>query len=66
MRDRIFDRFESDPLGSHHRGAGLGLSIVRSFVELHGGNVTIDSAIGRGTTVICSFPLEHTAERSAA
>ncbi len=66
MLDRIFDRFESHPLGSHHRGAGLGLSIVRSFVELHGGTVRIDSAVGRGTSVICSFPLAHTAERTAA
>jgi signal transduction histidine kinase len=66
MTDRIFDRFESHSLGSHHRGAGLGLSIVRSFVELHGGTVKLDSAMGRGTSVICSFPLEHPAERTAA
>ena len=56
MTDRIFDWFEANPLGSRHRGAGLGLSIVRSFVELHGGTVKIDSAVGRGTTVICVFP----------
>ena len=37
--DQVFDRFESHPQGSRHRGAGLGLSIVRSFVELHGGTV---------------------------
>jgi signal transduction histidine kinase len=39
---------------------------VRSFVELHGGTVTLDSAIGRGTTVTCSFPLEQRAQRTAA
>ncbi len=66
MKDRIFDKFESHPLGSQHRGAGLGLSIVRSFVELHGGTVTLDSDVGRGTTVICAFPIEHRAERTAA
>jgi signal transduction histidine kinase len=66
MKDRIFDWFETHPLGSRHRGAGLGLSIVRSFVELHGGTVTVDSAVGRGTTVICTFPLEQAAERTAA
>lgn len=65
-KDRIFKSFESDPLGSRHRGAGLGLSIVRSFVELHGGTVDVDSAVGRGTTVICSFPLEHTSRHIAA
>ncbi|MBI4273849.1 MAG: PAS-domain containing protein [Rhizobiales bacterium] len=66
MKDRIFDWFETHPLGSHHRGAGLGLSIVRSFVELHGGTVKVDSAIGHGTTVICAFPLEHAVARTAA
>ncbi|MEA2951522.1 MAG: hypothetical protein QOJ96_1042 [Alphaproteobacteria bacterium] len=65
-KDRVFNWFETDSLGSPHRGAGLGLSLVRSFVELHGGSVGLDSAIGRGTTVICTFPLEHAAERTAA
>ena len=59
MKDRVFDWFETHSLGSRHRGAGLGLSIVRSFVELHGGTVTLDSAVGRGTTVTCTFPLEQ-------
>jgi signal transduction histidine kinase len=49
-----------------HRGTGLGLSLVRSFVELHGGTVSIDSAVGRGTTVTCVFPLGRTTERTAA
>ena len=54
---RVFDRFESHTLGSDHRGVGLGLSIVRSLVELHGGTVKIDSSPDRGTTVTCTFPL---------
>ena len=66
MKDKVFDWFESHSLGSQHRGTGLGLSLVRSFVELHGGTVSIDSAIGRGTTVVCSFPIELAAERTAA
>ncbi len=66
VQDRVFDWFETDSLGSHHRGTGLGLSLVRSFVELHGGTVTLDSDIGRGTTVTCSFPLDQSAERTAA
>jgi signal transduction histidine kinase len=65
-QDRVFDWFETHPLGSQHRGAGLGLSIVRSFVELHGGTVTLDSIIGHGTTVTCNFPLEQRVERTAA
>jgi signal transduction histidine kinase len=66
VQDRVFDWFETHSLGSHHRGTGLGLSLVRSFVELHGGTVTLDSDIGRGTTVTCVFPLEQDAERTAA
>jgi len=54
--EHVFDRFHSNTIGSRHRGVGLGLSIVKSFVELHGGRVLIDSAPGEGTTVTCIFP----------
>ena len=54
--DKVFDRFETRTEGSRHRGVGLGLSIVRSFVELHGGSVSIDSTPGSGTEVTCIFP----------
>jgi signal transduction histidine kinase len=66
MLDKVFDWFETNTMGSRHRGAGLGLSLVRSFVELHGGRVDIDSAVGRGTTVTCIFPLGHAVRRTAA
>jgi signal transduction histidine kinase len=66
VEDKVFDWFETHAQGSQHRGTGLGLSLVRSFVELHGGSVVLDSEVGRGTTVTCSFPLKHAAERSAA
>ena len=66
VQDRVFDWFETHPLGSRHRGAGLGLSIVRSFVELHGGTVTLDSTVGHGTTVVCTFPIDQQVERTAA
>ncbi|HWF97287.1 MAG TPA: PAS-domain containing protein [Xanthobacteraceae bacterium] len=66
VKDKVFDWFETNSLGSRHRGTGLGLSLVRSFVELHGGTVTIDSAVGTGTTVTCVFPLGQLAERPAA
>jgi signal transduction histidine kinase len=66
LQGKVFDWFETHALGSRHRGTGLGLSLVRSFVELHGGTVTLDSAVGRGTTVTCIFPAGQAAERSAA
>jgi signal transduction histidine kinase len=65
LKDKIFDWFESYSNGSRHRGAGLGLSLVRSFVELHGGKVRVDSAVGQGTTVSCEFPVDQ-AHRNAA
>jgi len=55
----VFDRFESRSHGSGHRGAGLGLSIVKSLAELHGGTVSLDSAPGRGTRVTVLLPLKH-------
>lgn len=56
IQDRIFERFETHTLGSRHRGIGLGLAIVRSFVALHGGTVDIQSKPGAGTTVTCRVP----------
>jgi signal transduction histidine kinase len=44
-----------DPL-SRATGAGLGLPLVRSLIELHGGTVTVESAPGSGTTVLCRLP----------
>jgi signal transduction histidine kinase len=66
VKDKVFDWFESHTDGSRHRGAGLGLSLVRSFVELHGGKVRVDSAVGKGTTVTCDFPIDQNAHRNAA
>ncbi|MDQ0396023.1 sensor histidine kinase [Labrys monachus] len=63
--DRVFDRFESHG-GSGHRGVGLGLSIVRSFVELHGGTVELVSEEGRGTIVTCRLPIDSAARRKPA
>jgi signal transduction histidine kinase len=65
-KDKVFDWFESETQGTRHRGAGLGLSIVRSFVELHGGKVSIESVPGEGTTVVCIFPAAAAASLSAA
>ena len=66
VKDKVFDWFESHSNGSRHRGAGLGLSLVRSFVELHGGKVRVDSIVGKGTTVTCDFPVDQAAHRNAA
>ncbi|MGA3301812.1 MAG: PAS-domain containing protein [Methylovirgula sp.] len=63
--EQVFDRFRSHTGGSRHRGVGLGLSIVRSLVELHGGRVLIDTAEGVGTTVTCIFPAQCSITKAA-
>ncbi|WP_406604010.1 PAS-domain containing protein [Bartonella gliris] len=55
--DRIFKRFSSHAHNGGRAGAGLGLSLVKSFVELHGGHVEILTGAGQGTTVKCFFPV---------
>ncbi|MBY0250892.1 MAG: PAS-domain containing protein, partial [Methylobacterium organophilum] len=66
IADSVFNRFESHTLGTRHRGVGLGLSIVRSFVELHGGRVLLETAPGSGTRVTCTFPTDHAGEARRA
>jgi signal transduction histidine kinase len=61
----VFDRFESRSHGSDHRGAGLGLSVVKSLAELHGGSVMLESAPGRGTKVTVLLPLTQPAGEAA-
>ena len=50
---RMFEEFER---GTPRSGAGLGLSLVKSLIDLHGGAVSIDSAAGRGTIITCRLP----------
>lgn len=64
--ETVFKRFEPRPKRGRRRGAGLGLSIVKSFVELHGGAVGIDTGENAGTTVTCRFPAAPKGIRAAA
>ncbi|AXV16911.1 alkaline phosphatase [Neorhizobium sp. SOG26] len=56
MLKTVFNRFSANSRGGKRSGAGLGLSIVESFVHLHNGDVVIDSKPGQGTTVTCRIP----------
>ncbi len=56
-RSRVFERFErGDNAEARRTGVGLGLSLVKSFVELHGGTVELESESGVGTKVTCVLP----------
>jgi signal transduction histidine kinase len=57
FQEKVFDRFQSKPLPGSHRGPGLGLALVKSFTELHGGRVSLVSKINQGTTVVCTLPI---------
>ena len=59
-QDRVFAKFERGTSAeSRPSGAGLGLSLVKSFVEMHGGKVALESESEVGTSVICARPLRH-------
>ncbi|OFX11506.1 MAG: hypothetical protein A2516_01195 [Alphaproteobacteria bacterium RIFOXYD12_FULL_60_8] len=53
---RVFNSFAQTVAGIEAGGSGLGLSLVKTFVELHGGTVTLDSTPHKGTTVTCRLP----------
>ncbi|HUB25065.1 MAG TPA: ATP-binding protein [Tepidisphaeraceae bacterium] len=66
--DRVFERFyqvDSARSGSAGRGTGLGLAIVKHAVLAMGGTVKLESTVGQGTSVMCSFP-QHALPKTPA
>lgn len=66
LMPQVFDNFVGQGRDGKRRGVGLGLPIVKKFVELHGGSVEIESEIGKGTSVTVWFPLEASVETQQA
>ena len=60
-QERIFETFHQvdGSLTRQVEGTGLGLAIARSFVELHGGRIWVESQIGRGSTFFFTIPLNQ-------
>jgi len=55
-QEEVFKKFHSASGQPSRKGAGLGLALVQSFVELHGGRVELVSQAQKGTTVTCILP----------
>ena len=62
---KIFEPFQQGPAeqAKGRRGAGLGLWLSRSLVELHGGRLEIDSREGEGTTAVVTLPASRVVAR---
>jgi len=60
----IFDHFRQadESFSRRAEGSGIGLSIVKSLVELHGGTIHLESEYGRGTEFFVSLPVENNYE----
>ena len=57
---RVFDRFYRVDASRNSKGTGLGLALVRSIMQIHKGEASIVSEVGRGTTVTLTFPTKAT------
>ncbi|AGK98833.1 PAS domain S-box [Clostridium pasteurianum BC1] len=60
-KNLIFERFGQvdKTLSRNREGTGLGLCLVKSFVELHGGTIAIESQVGLGSSFIINLPVKH-------
>jgi signal transduction histidine kinase len=59
--ERIFVEFQQAPVtqaAGRPEGAGLGLTLARRFVEMHGGRLWVESEVGRGSTFIVTLPVD--------
>ena len=63
---RLFDRFFRASTTTTQPGTGLGLPIVKTIAEAHGGSVTVESTVGVGSTFVVDLPLQPGAAVPAA
>ncbi|MFL0195793.1 ATP-binding protein [Clostridium sp. WILCCON 0269] len=56
---KIFEKFQQidTSLSRNNEGSGIGLSLCKSFIEMHGGEITIESTYGNGSTFIIKLPV---------
>ncbi len=58
-RERIFIQFQKASNGGFADGAGLGLALSKEFVEMHGGQIWVESEVNKGSQFTFSLPLYH-------
>jgi signal transduction histidine kinase len=58
-RQQVFERFKQVGEGQRKRGTGLGLPITKRLVELHGGQITLTSELGKGSTFTFTLPIRR-------
>lgn len=56
---KIFDTYYQTDSSQKQNSSGIGLSLVKVFVELHGGTISVDSEYGKGSEFTCRFPLRQ-------
>lgn len=58
--DIIFDRFgqANSMLSRRCEGSGIGLSLVKSILEMHGGNIQVSSELGNGSEFVFNIPIK--------
>lgn len=61
----IFDRFYQVER-VHPNGSGIGLSLCKAFVEMHGGTISVESTLNEGSVFTVELPVRHTADTTVA
>lgn len=61
---KIFERFyQADRV--HPKGSGIGLSLAKAFIELHGGTISVESALHKGSVFTVTIPVTHISEATS-